>query len=167
MVNKLMLQIFNKKKEGFTLIELLVVIAIIGLLASIVLVSLGPAREKARDAKRQSDIRQINLAMEMCYDDGACNVSEAYPDTTAGANSLTQIDTDGTPLLLTVPTDPKDTSPNQYTWTDGTTNYYCVYTKLEAEGDTWFCASNKGVIKKTQAAYTPSNSDCCGVDVIN
>ena len=60
--------LFNKKQKGFTLIELLVVIAIIGLLASIVLVSLNTAREKARDTKRLADIRQIRLALEMYYD---------------------------------------------------------------------------------------------------
>ncbi|PIZ86835.1 MAG: hypothetical protein COX92_02500, partial [Candidatus Nealsonbacteria bacterium CG_4_10_14_0_2_um_filter_40_15] len=37
-----MLKVFTNKSRGFTLIELLVVIAIIGLLASIVLVSVGP-----------------------------------------------------------------------------------------------------------------------------
>ncbi|MFH0852063.1 MAG: type II secretion system protein [bacterium] len=63
----------KKKKRGFTLIELLVVIAIIGILAGIVLVSLNSARVKARDAKRQSDLHQIALAMEMCYDDATCS----------------------------------------------------------------------------------------------
>jgi len=62
------MQLFAKKDKGFTLIELLVVIAIIGILASIVLVSLGGARAKARDATRQSDLRQIQLAQEMYYD---------------------------------------------------------------------------------------------------
>ena len=57
-----------KKQNGFTLIELLVVIAIIGLLASIVLVSQGAAREKARDASRKGDLHQIQLAIEMFYD---------------------------------------------------------------------------------------------------
>jgi prepilin-type N-terminal cleavage/methylation domain-containing protein len=55
-------------RKGFTLIELLVVIAIIGLLASIVLVSLNSARAKARDAKRVSELKQIQTAIELYYD---------------------------------------------------------------------------------------------------
>ena len=47
------------------MIELLVVIAIIGILASIVLVSLGGARAKARDAQRVSDVKQMALILEM------------------------------------------------------------------------------------------------------
>ena len=55
-------------KKGFTLIELLVVIAVIGMLASIVLVSMKGVREKARDARRVSDLKQIQLALELFYD---------------------------------------------------------------------------------------------------
>ena len=55
-------------KKGFTLIELLVVVAIIGLLASIVLVSVNSARAKARDVKRMSDLHNVQLALEMYYD---------------------------------------------------------------------------------------------------
>lgn len=58
--------LYNKK--GFTLVELLVVISVIGLLSSVVFSSLNNARMKARDARRLSDIRQIQLALDLFYD---------------------------------------------------------------------------------------------------
>lgn len=54
--------------RAFTLIELLVVVAIIGILTSIVLASLNSAKVKSRDAKRISDISQIQLALEQFFD---------------------------------------------------------------------------------------------------
>jgi prepilin-type N-terminal cleavage/methylation domain-containing protein len=69
----------NKIKAGFTLIELLVVIAIIGLLSSVILASLNSARAKGRDAKRVADIHQIQLALELYYDN-----NNKYPDSTVG-----------------------------------------------------------------------------------
>ena len=56
------------RNRGFTLIELLVVVTIIGILAYIVLVSLGSARVKARDTRRIADIRQVTLALEFYVD---------------------------------------------------------------------------------------------------
>jgi len=59
----------NKKLSGFTLIELLVVIAIIGMIVTIVTVSLLSARDKARDAKRKFELAQIGrfLSAGSCY----------------------------------------------------------------------------------------------------
>lgn len=64
----------NKHTKGFTLIELLVVIAIIGILASIVLVSLNSARNKGKDARIISDVQQIRTALESGYN------GSGYPD---------------------------------------------------------------------------------------
>jgi prepilin-type N-terminal cleavage/methylation domain-containing protein len=55
-------------KKGFTLIELLVVIAVIGILASVVLVSLNNIRAKSRDVRRVNDIKQIQKMVEFYID---------------------------------------------------------------------------------------------------
>lgn len=66
----------KKNKQGFTLIELLVVIAIIGLLSTLSIVALNQARARSRDARRLADVKQIQTALEMYYND-----NYAYPDT--------------------------------------------------------------------------------------
>ena len=61
-----MIKIYKfKKQAGFTLIELLVVISIIGLLSGMVLVNMGGALARARDARRKSDLDQIVKAAEL------------------------------------------------------------------------------------------------------
>jgi len=106
----------NKKIKGFTLVELLVVIAIIGLLASIVLVSLNTARAKARDSRRLSDWHQITLAMELYADSN----NGYYPPVTAVGCSVANWTNILTPALQTggyisqLPFDPRNVSPYQY-----------------------------------------------------
>lgn len=95
---------FVKKSRGFTLIELLVVIAIIGILASIVLVSVNSARQKARDTKRVSDIQSIILALDQYVDQNG-----SYP------TALSTL----VPLFMSVvPQDPTSGAAPQYATCD-------------------------------------------------
>ena len=103
-----------KTQRGFTLIELLVVIAIIGILSSIVLASLNSARQKGRDARRVSDIQQLQLALELYYD-----ANSQYPTALDTAHLVTP------GYISSIPSDPSGTAatpiPYKYAGLGGTT----------------------------------------------
>jgi general secretion pathway protein G len=120
-------------KRGFTLIELLVVIAIIGLLSTLAIVALGNARLKARDAKRLSDLRQLQTVLELYYTD-----YNGYPqaDADIGAGNYACLNTAGwqatgcaNPYMGLVPVGPSTGEVYHYTSADPTT--YSVSATLE------------------------------------
>ncbi|MEJ2347573.1 MAG: type II secretion system protein [Patescibacteria group bacterium] len=59
----------RKFLKGFTLIELLVVVSLIGVLATLVLANLSAARQRGRDAERKADLRNIQTALRIYYND--------------------------------------------------------------------------------------------------
>ena len=142
-------------KKGFTLIELLVVIAIIGVLSTLAVVALGSARQKANDAKRLSDMKQVQTALELYYTD-----HNSYPTTTSsgidvGDTNYTCLTTTGfnsstcpSPYMGLVPKDPTPGKYYKYTSTAGT-----AYT-LTGSLDVGAGGFGKGNVTGTESGMT-------------
>ena len=114
-----------KKQKGFTLVELLVVIAIIGLLSTIAFISLNRARAKARDSKRISDVRQLQSALELYYND---QVLPGYPRCDLGngcgqAISSAQLPAQYVAQVPVAPTPPDEAPGGPVDCTDATNRY--------------------------------------------
>jgi prepilin-type N-terminal cleavage/methylation domain-containing protein len=142
----------KKNIKGFTLVELLVVIAIIGLLSTLAVVSLNSARTKARDARRQSDLKQVSTAMELYNSEnnaypigGACNANGILATQTSGllCGSGNAIKDANNVYLNSIPQPPGTGAVpnNQYRYT-GTGSTYCLSVALEntTNGAYWTCA---------------------------
>ncbi len=132
--------------KGFTLIELLVVIAIIGILSGIVMASLSGARAKSRDAKRISDIAQIQLALEQYFDRCHIYPSSLVLDTTdcSYANLGTYISK--------IPTDP---SVNSYIYEVSDDHYNYV---LQAQFESDNPALNDS-LPPSETGFSPNPAD--------
>ena len=157
-----------KKNTGFTLIELLVVIAIIGILSSVVLVSLNSARKKGTDARVQEEIAQVRTQLESDYTSGG------YPDLTGATGHLDTIAASqpGTTNLTTVTNDivtqtggsafPNVNSIVIYsTAVTGVPTDYAIYAKTSAG---YNCIDNAGNTKANITAGAiafPASGNLC------
>ena len=151
----------RKNVFGFTLIELLVVISIIGILAAMVTVSFTSSQKQARDAKRKSDLKFYQSALEVDankYDGSYMSWSgSSYVASTTLCTSL---------ALTNCPEDPKySVDPSNYVYhyqSDGvagshTATSYAVWAKTEhVTGYTVVCSSGSVINTTSQ----PSLSTC-------
>lgn len=127
-------------KKGFTLIELLIVIAIIGLIASLSVAAVNNAKQKSRDSRRLSDIKQIQSGLDMYLSDKGFYPNDPIGTPKpmlgrAGAKTLSNgngwSDTiSGAMYIGIVPADPLPTQDYNYT-VSGSNSWYTITFTLE------------------------------------
>lgn len=121
---------------GFTLIELIVVIAILGILATIGLTSFQTSQMKSRDARRKSDLEQVQRALEAYMNDYG-----NYPAANAGGIDGflwggEMKDAKDTLYMKQLPKDPRGNPEYCYLTVAATPyTYYKLYAKLENSED--------------------------------
>jgi len=129
-------------KKGFTLIEILVVISIIGILTTLIMANLNTARERARDAQRKSDLKSIQTALGLYYNDYEmypANDSDGRINGCEGETGAGPCDWDGewsrgeTVYMNTLPADPVSTNKYVYSQTDS--DHYTLTACLENKSD--------------------------------
>ncbi|MEI8249241.1 MAG: type II secretion system protein [Candidatus Taylorbacteria bacterium] len=144
----------HNKVAGFTLIELLVVIAIIGILSSVVLVSLNSARNKGKDTHIISAVSQARTVMESLSNgsdySGALTGFTATAGTyTGGLQLLLTADAAAGGKLAQVITDATSTNGGTFHVvyvTNGTVpTKYVIYGGLPSQsGQRYFCMDSTG-----------------------
>ena len=118
----------NKKLSiGFTLIELIITITLIGILSTIIAVSMVNPPKMARDAKRKSDLELIRSGLEIYSSDcGSYPATALFPLPSSTSLSGTTGTCSGNKYITTVPVDPKSGQNYSYVLTTATTYALCA-----------------------------------------
>ncbi len=133
-------------RKGFTLIELLVVVALIGILSTLVLANLNSARERSRDAQRKADLRSIQTALRLYYNDaGSFPITSAFP---TGGSTWT---VGGTTYMSIFPKDPLSSQTYRYVYVDD--DNYTLDACLENKSDDK-CVTDADFCPDSSCRYT-------------
>lgn len=142
---------------GFTLIELLVVIALIGLLSSVALASMGPARSKGVDARIESELHSLQLNAELYYQKNRNTYGPVYPSGGSCTTALTMFVSATDPNIKQIITD-LDTQGGATRCYASVSGYAAGHVLTASTPTQYFCVDSIG---HARASATAVNSVVC------
>ncbi len=133
---------FSRRLSGITLVELLVVVSLIGILLATLFLILNPVGQfqKANDARRKSDLTQIQKALETYFNDNG-----KYPPSSVTYRIVRLDGTTAdwgkqfTPYMATLPIDPKSSKRTYVYFAPSNRQSYWLYASLERNNDRQLC----------------------------
>lgn len=161
MIKKERIDVVRTGHRGFTLIEILIVVAIIAILASVVLVGLGPTQSLGRDARRVSDLHEVQNGLELYY-----NAKGQYPigGNNAWSNLGTALST-AVPSITSIPSDPSSNRSYAYS-SDASGLGYILQAQMEnLTGGPWSGynpPTASYISQETKNYYGNAMPDCAG-----
>lgn len=154
--------------QGFTLVELLVVVAILGILSSIVLVSLGTANTRGKDGAVQANLDSLRTQAQLYYNDNS-----GYGSNPLVVNSTGDCTTGTAGTVFAEPRVAKQVAATNLANGGGATvdvycnvaaggSAYAIYARLPSISSpiTYFCVDSNGVGMNSTTA-TPGNNTSC------
>lgn len=149
----------KKLSKGFTLIELLVVIAIIGILAALVLVALGNARDKANDARVKSNVGQLRTLAEVFYDSNNASYTGLNTCFTTPSSSNCVGGIEDSVISLRSDLESATGVATPLTVNAGA-SAFCISSRLKTNTDSYVCVDASGEFKEGTAYACGSGTAC-------
>lgn len=123
-------------KKSFTLLEMLIVLGIIAVILSVLTISFSTTQKKTRDARRKSDLKSMQNALEQYY--STCGY--VYP-----TDIVAPMDCAARPegFITQVPLDPRTATPYIFTPTGTGDGFSLCTNDIESESPTGYCVTNQ------------------------
>lgn len=148
--------------SGFTLVEVLITIAILAVIATVTLIGINPLAQlsKSQDAKRKSDLNQIQKALELYYQDNGKypNMTTTNPRKIKVGVSIINWGSAWLPYMAQLPKDP-NANKNYVYFVDPTNQMYWLYANLDRGGNDPGACNNGAACP---SATTNSVATTCG-----
>lgn len=148
--------------SGFTLVELLVVVAILGILTSVVLVSLGTANTRGKDGAIQANLDSLRTQAQLYYNEnGSYSLNGTGIPASSSCTAANSVFVDSKITQQIIATDSVNGGARSVACNVAAGGAaYAVYAELASTAGAYFCVDSNGIGGRTTHAPTGTDTSC-------